>query len=202
VFSSVRDGSVGSCSGKDNLSRGRHECVFEDAERDGSCSGGACQCPLWHVLLRNGWLRRGQASHGNHLHGRRGCGFDAARWLESCRDGFVLHGAMRVWVMRVLLWKPPSCGHGGRSTRPWWDGLRRCKPRFGMFGCVLLRYGRFTSPHPCRHGSRSTREVWDRPRPCMAWRVGVRSGGALQGALSQGTKLVQARCRINAGGLG
>jgi hypothetical protein len=58
---------------------------------------------------------------GHHLHGRRGRGFDAARWLESCRDGFVLHGAMRVWVMRVLLWKPSSCGHGGRSTRPWWD---------------------------------------------------------------------------------
>jgi hypothetical protein len=28
------------------------------------------------------------ASHGNHLHGRRGRGFDAARWDMSRRVGF------------------------------------------------------------------------------------------------------------------
>jgi len=35
--------------------------------------------------------------------------------------------------------KPPSCWHGGRSTRPWWDSVlaRWCPARYGKFGCVL-----------------------------------------------------------------
>jgi hypothetical protein len=53
-----------------------------------------------------------------------------------------LGGARRSAVVFGELWKPPSCWHGGRSTRPWWDWLRpgwvrharvvRCMSRLGF----------------------------------------------------------------------
>ena len=117
MFRPVSAGLVGACSGMENLSRGRHGCVFEGAERDG----------LW-----KGWARRG---NGVSRLGSFGC---VASWkpptrsawprLRCCKVGYApasLGGARRGAVVFGELWKPPSCGHGGRSTRPWWDVMRR-----------------------------------------------------------------------------
>lgn len=96
--------------------------------------GGAAVCS---VLARFGVLR-----HGNHLHGRRGRGFDAARWDESwlAKSRFSL--SCRVVSRKGTSWKPPSLRNGGRSTRPGWDWLRpgwvrharvvRCMSRLGF----------------------------------------------------------------------
>jgi hypothetical protein len=147
------------------------------------------------------------ASHRNHLHGRRGRGFDAAGW----------HGSWLVKARRCLFcWvvkrtgtsrKPPSCWHGGRSTRPWWDSLRRVGVRRVGVRKGVLCFG--IEPHPCRHGSRSTREVWDVLRLGGLWHVPSRFvllGSVVARFFSEWlfmeTKLVQARGRINAGGLG
>ncbi len=88
-----------------------------------------------------------------------------------------------------------------------------------VVGCVSLPHGSVRSvdsgsvraclqkPHPCRHGSRSTREVWSGLWPVLsrlgdAGQVRPSCGGARKGEACRGTKLVQARGRINAGGLG
>ena len=115
---------------------------------------------------------------------------------------------------RGWVWKPPSCGHGGRSTRPWWDQASWCEASW----CAERRVVSWlaSQPHPCRHGSRSTREVWDfvvvmvwpgKFRPgqlcCVESSPGVeRQDAVCLGEVRLSTKLVQARSRINAGGLG
>jgi hypothetical protein len=171
------------------------------------CFGKACRCKLINHSLGQracdcerrgvgcdiaslGVLRRGQAmlgafssgllSHGNHLHGRRGRGFDAARWDPVC-CGKAWQGPVSSGPSR----KPPSCWHGGRSTRPWWDhfggagfvtacsgSARQCSFRWGWLCRVPAWQGRPRKPHPCRHGSRSTREVWAfMARSDSAWKV-------------------------------
>ena len=114
-----------------NLSRGRHDCVFKDAERDALRSEMACSVlvpwvlfvqvvassgefgPVMEPLSRSASVRpqasrsgmcmagpicgtfglgsvwQGPFSLGNHLHGRRGRGFDAARWHMSWWVGFL-----------------------------------------------------------------------------------------------------------------
>ena len=151
-------------------------------------------------------------SQGNHLHGRRGCSFDAAWWDGSWRVGFVFDVAMWVRAMRVMSWKPPSCWHGGRSTRPWWDVLRSGDARqvgvrwhgfcFGNHtraGSVPDRRGRCGINWACqglvrRVALRSVKASWGVKRPGKT--------GCVVDRLVVETKLVKARCRINAGGLG
>lgn len=154
-----------------------------------------CRGKSWPVLL----------AFGNHLHGRRGCGFDVARW-DVLRFVQERHGSARCDLfLHGESWKPPSFRNGGRSTRPWWDQVSWCAASW----CAERRVVSWlaSQPHPCRHGSRSTREVWDGLRFVLSRRVDaglVRAscGGARIGEACQGTKLVQARGRINAGGLG
>jgi hypothetical protein len=127
-----------------------------------------------------------------------------------------------MWVraMRVMSWKPPSCWHGGRSTRPWWDesgGVRHVSAWFVDASSVALRSGWswhvLTTPVQARfpidaggvgfHG---------KVGQCMESSVGLRYGplrrglvryvSAMSVEVCHGTKLVQARCWINASGLG
>lgn len=175
-------------------------------------SGWFCEPLLWsaHVRLRGRGAGSIMASHGNVWSGKlrsvaAGCVRSRkpptrSAWsrLRCCKVGWI--AAERVMsghaeAVSVRSWKPPSCGHGGRSTRPWWDEVSWC----AASRCAERRVvsWSFSQPHPCRHGSRSTREVWDSSGRVLARLVGV---GRVE--LRFGTKLVQARGRINAGGLG
>lgn len=75
-----------------------------------------------HVELMYGSSRHVASRFQNHSLGQRACGcerrgvgwilsrFVQASWVPACQ-----------WP--VMFTKPPSCRHGGRSTRPWWDRL-------------------------------------------------------------------------------
>jgi hypothetical protein len=107
------------CVKVNNHSRDRHGSIFDGAEWDAIRQGPARCVQAWRCRVS-----LGRVNHGNHLHGRRGRGFDAARWDELWSDlarfvAFCLAMARRVGA--VPLMEPPSCWHGGRSTRPWWD---------------------------------------------------------------------------------
>jgi len=187
----VRSGSA------KNLSHGRHGA--HSMARRGICfgllrlgwasqyrfpSGWFCEPLLWsaHVRLRGRGAGSIMASHGNVWSGKlrsveAGCVRSRkpptrSAWsrLRCCKVGYApasLGGARRSAVVFGESWKPPSCWHGGRSTRPWWDELwcgSACRFAVGQCGSGFVRPS---------HG-----------------RVGL------------STKLVQARGRINAGGLG
>jgi hypothetical protein len=57
----------------------RSASVRPQASRSGMCMAG----PICGTVGL-GLLCQGPFSLGNHLHGRRGCGFDAARWDWFC----------------------------------------------------------------------------------------------------------------------
>jgi hypothetical protein len=106
------------------------------------------------------------ASHGHHLHGRRGRGFDAARW-DGLRQSALCQGMQR------------QCRLGrGNHHRAGTEADRRGRGGmcFGEAGCCRLRFVRFADGQ------------------CSSMQGRVRQFVA--------TKLVQARGRINAGGLG
>ena len=126
---------------------------------------------------------------------------------------FVLSGCGKDGTAR----KPPSCWHGGRSTRPWWDesgGVRHVSAWFVDASSVALRsdwswhvsttlgQARF----PINAGGVGC--VWlGMVGPGVLWRIALRChvSGPVELWLVQagfGTKLVQARCWINASGLG
>jgi hypothetical protein len=178
--------------------------------------------PVSSVLFGLVLFGSGRASHGNHLHGRRGSGFDAARWDGSWRVGFALNGAMRVRAMRVMSCKPPSCWHGGRSTRPWWDcvwqgAARSVTSRCGRASLVNARQVSSvlgTTPVQARFpiDAGGVGCLYVVARRVALGRVGESWGEVCEFMSRQveacyvpsglATKLVQARCRINAGGLG
>jgi hypothetical protein len=124
-------------------------CVFEDAERD----------QLWRVTAMSGRascvpLRLGVFGQGNHLHGRRGRGFDAARW-DGLRQSALCQGMQRQCRLgrgnhHRAGTEADQRGRGGIKPGEVVCGESVC----GKACCVLEK------PHPCRHGSRSTREVW------------------------------------------
>ncbi len=61
--------------------------VRRRASRSGMNQGEVSRVPLRCVLLCSGRLRQVLPTHGNHLHGRRGCSFDAARWDCPLKGG-------------------------------------------------------------------------------------------------------------------
>jgi hypothetical protein len=87
-------------------------------------------------MARRG-MHQGGASWGTSGSGDVRCGVlqkppTRSAWsrLRCCKVGYApvsLGGARRGAVVFGELWKPPSCWHGGRSTRPWWDVMRRAE---------------------------------------------------------------------------
>lgn len=168
-----------------------------------------------------GDVSRGQVSPGevlyqNHSLGQRACGCErrGVAWILSRFGAASWVQPGQCWVMFT---KPPSCGHGGRSTRPWWDQLR-------PFWAVLVSSGHGASvPVAFAQGSsmQARARQFAEPLPCQA-RAPINAEGAgclwlshvllghvcvpLGHALaSQGwfsTTPVQARGWINASGVG
>lgn len=64
-----------------------------------------------------------------------------AEWDGVGRGTFGLCLSGWCWAWRAVLLKPPSCRHGGRSTRPWWDESRLVGASRGVLQCGVSRTG-------------------------------------------------------------
>ena len=133
--------------------------------------------------------------------GGMGHGVLGSRWMGQCGFGQCVscHGNHHRAGTEA-----DRRGRGGMYLSGAWFvsvgsvSARQVSFRWGWSCCVPVWKGQSRKPHPCRHGSRSTREVWDVSGWCKARHSGFRCVPAWQVS----TKLVQARGRINAGGLG